>query len=498
MIKKLRSKPFYLILLPIFFLLHITQENYDLISFKSVMSFFWIYCLMSIVTFGVAYIFFRDYKKSAVVTILSMSFFFFFSAFHDFVKAYSPIDFFGRYVFILPFSILTLIVLFIYLKKTTKRFERFSTLLNALLIIYILLDASILIWKSKSPRKHNISVQNFSEIQNATISDSCAKPDIYFLLFDEYAGSKSLKDKYGYVNEIDTFLRANGFHIQAQSRSNYNFTAFSMSSILNMAYLGNFNSKSVTANDYVGCNYLIRHNRVIEFLERNGYEIINYSVFDLKGKPALVQQFFLPQSEKIISERTFFNRINTDIGWNLYAKFNIPINPKKTFFNHHKNNNVFISHIKNTVSQGFPKPRFVYAHLYLPHPPFFFDKNGKLRDPKISFRQADYFNPAAYIGYLQYTNRRMKDLINTILAKNPNAVIVLMADHGYRPGTTDPSPADHFNILNAVYFPGKDYKGFYSNISGCNQFRVIFNKLFQQNFPLLKDSSIFMSDKVTR
>ena len=140
----------------------------------------------------------------------------------------------------------------------------------------------------------------------------------------------------------------------------------------------------------------------------------------------------------------------------------------------------------------------VYLHLYMPHPPFFYDKNGKLRDAHISFRQLDYFNPKAYLEYVQFTNGKLKDIINTILNNNPNAAIVLMADHGYRNPTKDPYPLFHFNNLNAVYFPDKDYRLLYDSITGCNQFRVVLNSLFKTKFPLLKDSSILIKDKVIR
>ena len=497
MIRNLRSKPFYLLLLPIFFLLHTVQENIDLIGFNSVISFFGIYCLTTAFTYGISFLFFRDYKKASIITILWMSFFFFFSAFHEFLKDHSPVKLFTRYSFVLPFSVLVLVLLFIYIKKTTKRFERFSILLNLLFIIYIVLDASILIWKVNNPKRQNISVDEFPQLQQASICDTCAKPDIYFLLFDEYAGSESLHEQFKFSNSLDSFLTQTGFRIQPASRANYNFTPFSMSSILNMAYLSNFNPKSATANDYVGCNYLIKNNRVTEFLKRSGYEIINYSVFDVQDKPALVQQFFLPQAKKVISERTFFNRINADIGWNLFVRFNVPINPKRPAFRHTQNNSFFIDLTRQTSKESSSAPRFVYAHLYLPHPPFFFDKNGKLRDPKL-LGEKDYFNPVSYLGYLQYTNGIIKDLVKTIMQNNPKAVIILMSDHGYRLKTTDPNRKYHFNNLNAVYFPDKDYGQLYSDISGCNQFRVVFNTLFNQNFPLLKDSAILMRDKVNR
>ena len=182
MIKKLQTKPFYLLLIPLFFLLHTIQENYDLINWRIALRLLGIYLVMIAATYGISYLFFRDYRKTAIITTLWICFFFFFSAFHELLKTYSPINIFGRYVFVLPFSIITLILLFIYLRKTKKRFERFSLLLNCLFVIYILLDLVILGWKSTTPRKYTLSVFDFPEFDSAQLKPGAARPDIYFFV----------------------------------------------------------------------------------------------------------------------------------------------------------------------------------------------------------------------------------------------------------------------------------------------------------------------------
>jgi hypothetical protein len=71
-----------------------------------------------------------------------------------------------------------------------------------------------------------------------------------------------------------------------------------------------------------------------------------------------------------------------------------------------------------------------------------------------------------------------------------------MSDHGFRYMPNGKGlPGYAFNNQNAVYFPDGDYHLFYDSISAVNQFRVIFDKMFRQNLPLLKDSSIFLITK---
>ncbi|MFL5745933.1 MAG: hypothetical protein ACJ751_14770, partial [Niastella sp.] len=105
------------------------------------------------------------------------------------------------------------------------------------------------------------------------------------------------------------------------------------------------------------------------------------------------------------------------------------------------------------------------------------------------------FPISAYLEYVTYANSRIREMITAIQQQNPSAVIILMGDHGNRDSTKEVFPVRYFQNLNAVYYPDNDYKGLYDSISGVNQFRVVFNKLFKQNRPLLKDSSIYLKDK---
>ena len=74
-------------------------------------------------------------------------------------------------------------------------------------------------------------------------------------------------------------------------------------------------------------------------------------------------------------------------------------------------------------------------------------------------------------------------------------MIVFMGDHGFNNDVTAIDSVYTFQNQNAVYFPGKDYHLLYDSITGVNQFRALFNQLFKQDFPLLRDSVIILKDK---
>jgi hypothetical protein len=315
-------------------------------------------------------------------------------------------------------------------------------------------------------------------------------------LFDEYASSASLKRIYNFENPIDSFLRSKGFSIQSKSKSNYNFTVASLAAIFNMEYVTVIKDvTAVTAADYGNCDLLIRNNSVIRFLAAHGYQIRNYSIFNLAGHPTQVEQSFLPLQTKLITERTLFARLKKDVGWILRVTYPFKLFAKNPFVKSLKNDQLFIRLVKREAGLKQKQPRFIYAHINMPHAPYFFDKSGNAKNDHLIMAEYE-LNPApSYLEYVTYTNIQLKDMINTILDKDPSALIIIMGDHGFRKPPVNGSVDHLFENMNAVYFSDKNYGGLYDSISGVNQFRIIFNKVLNQTFPVLKDSSILLTDK---
>jgi len=495
MIKVIQKYPLYLFLLPIFFVLHGFAENFGFIEFKEAGLLLLSYLFLTLNIAGFSYFFFRNWNRAALITTFWMSFFFFFGALHEFMKQHSPIQLFSRYSVLLTTALSILFILFIFFKRSNKPFQRFSIYLNALFLIYIFVDLGIVVWKISHKNDKRLSTYGFAKQNQYTVCDTCSKPDIYFLLYDEYGSSASLKKQYNFDNDLDSFLLDRNFSIQTQSRSNYNFTAFSMSSILNMSFIdGIQNTRSVTADDYANCILLIRDNEVIKFLDAHGYDIVNYSVFDLAGNPSMVDQSFLPLKTKLISDRTLFAHMNKDIGWLLITRWPFNLFTKNDYMKHKENNTNFQQQVLSASQEKKQRPRFIYTHFYMPHPPYFFDRNGKPKDEQVIYNEFKTNPPASYLEYMVYVNGEIRKLIEAIQKNNPSAVIILMSDHGYRERGGKNYPY-FFQNLNAVYYQDKNYSTLYDSITGVNQFRVVLNKYFNQSFPMLKDSTILLIDK---
>ena len=161
-------------------------------------------------------------------------------------------------------------------------------------------------------------------LQLTSTCDTCAKPDIYFIIADEYAGNTALKEIFSFDNSaFEEALQQRGFHITKNSISNYNYTPYSVASILSMNYINGITAKS---NDLKNRNVsygLVNDNSLIRFLNQRGYSFKNFSVFDFADQPTVVDNQFFLTREKLITGQTFTHRFTRDVGFNFFTRFKL-------------------------------------------------------------------------------------------------------------------------------------------------------------------------------
>ncbi len=494
--QSLKQKPWFVLLLPLFFVIHGYAEHYAFIGIRDIFYLLVSYCIATLVIFLFFQLIFRNAGKAALMTTTLMSVYLFYGALFDFLKAHSPIKGLHRYSILLSILTVGSIAMFIYLKKTKKPLTRPIFFLNILFLIYLGIDLATIGWKAIYLDSNKMSNYSFARQNIMHIPDSCKKPDIYFIIFDEYGSSRFLKERFGYVNDLDSFLLSRQFALQENSIGNYNFTSFSMASILNMDYLHIANRPDkIERYDFLNCNPQIEKNQVIKFLGMNGYTIVNLSIFDLAGSPSIVQQSLLPVKTRMITEGTLFARVYRDFEWYFFSNKLLAKLFRKapyTFLVHRANNATFYKELIQQSTIKTKEPRFIYTHFVMPHFPHFFDHYGNQKSDSTLLREAMYPNPATYVDYVRYVNGKIRELVDTIQKNtNSSAAIILLGDHGYR--EKNDTSINVFRNLNATYFPNKNYSQFYSNMSNVNYFRITFNSLFNQHIPLIKDSTTFLS-----
>ena len=330
-------------------------------------------------------------------------------------------------------------------------------------------------------------------------------PDVYYLIMDAYGRADVLQDIYGYDNsEFLDFLDAQGCYVATQSIANYTKTILSLITSLNLDYVQNVIPESeprrVPAD--VLSTYL-NQNVVMQTFKQHGYKIVTFeSGFSLTD--ITTDDYHL---DTIIHGLNPFESILLSQSIVVYpAEISILFN-RMAYGVSYRGHIARQEYILDTFPtlDVIPSPKFVFAHVILPHPPFVFQADGTVDLPDIPFSyfDADDYEgtldeyQSGYVEQLQYLNTRLEEIIATILAKpGTPPVIILQADHGPRSTFTWENPSSQgihetFSIFNTYCFPGRSYDSLYPGISPVNSFRVLFNLYFGTNNPLMPDESYY-------
>jgi len=487
----LNKRLYFLFLLPVFFVLHGFMVNYGSVKLRDALLLTLLYCSVALVLVGLSWLYYRNMVKAALLAIFLLAFNFFFGSLQDLFKNRLHVTSIFRYRIILPVCLLVLIFIVIWLKRSGRTFSSLVQYLNLALILFILIDLGSLILKISGGKKKS----NDLTAAKFTKCDTCSKPDVFLIISDQYTGNTALKKVFDFDNSsFENELRLRGFHIAGNSSSNYNLTPFSIASTLNMDYL-DLKRGPQTSNGVSYSYELIRNSRVLNFFSLQGYQFYNCSIFDFDDQPAHKYGSLLPYGTKLITSQTFTSRIWKDIRLDiLKGKFGFKSFRKKIAYEHLNYNKDVMALTAYNAALKSSKPKFVYTHLMMPHYPYYFDSKGNPL-PVEKLGGIANVNTHDFIEYLQYSNKRLLELVDEILKRSATPpVILLLGDHGFRNSEKKTDGKYDFVNLNATYFPNRNYSGIYDSISNVNQFRVVFNTFFNQRLPLLKDSTVNVWD----
>jgi hypothetical protein len=313
-----------------------------------------------------------------------------------------------------------------------------------------------------------------------------ALPDIYLIILDAYTRSDVLQNRYNHDNsDFIQGLTGLGFYIAECSQSNYMITRYSLTSLMNMDYLQNFtNMQSMPDLKESVVNQTLRslgyvtvgfENRAGDHLDLDEDIILSrdrlaLGSLDMTGGPN--------EFEAELFQTTFL-KLFYDIP-QLIPGFN-PARLEQTEYNEHYLQTLYILEELKHVPD-IPGPKFVFAHILVPHTPYIFTPDGKF-----------LMNPDEISGYrnnVQFVDGQILPAIHEIIANSEvPPIVIIQGDHG--PIGVKVAPEDRMSILNA-YFVNTETKTYlYESITPVNSFRVILNSYFGFKFPLLEDASYY-------
>lgn len=311
----------------------------------------------------------------------------------------------------------------------------------------------------------------------ASAPDS-GRPDIYCLILDEFASLETARDVFGLDHSaFADRLRTAGFHIAEKSRGRYVWTDQAIAALLNM--------EEPPAGSDAG--WLVRNSRAARFLKDNGYRLYDFPYRTLTAMELSERHYRFPVARASLLFDDFYRALaETSVLYPLVERWQRDEERYGALYREQ----VLYAFDRLPAVARKPGPKFVLLHLYSPHAPFVFDAEGR---SVAAEHHLDYSERKYYLGQYLYISRRVAELAERILRESARPpVIVILSDHGYRGSIRKPhlhvvAESEKKKIFLALHLPGVSGKALDPALSPLNVFRLIFNRYFGQELPLLPE-----------
>ncbi len=495
--------PFFLFLLPAFFLYSGYNELFGFLSAPFVLkNALWIF-IPTIITYFLFRLLFQHNKKSALFTFFLLLVSLVFGYLHDVLKQLTGNSSLIRFSILLPFLLFIFIAIFFILRRQNKTYNEAFNFLNLLFLVLLLSEIPNSIKRYRLDNSvHNLIDFRFdvaSQYKRNQKTNDTLKPDIYFLLFDAFASSKTIQQTIGRnTNELDSFLSKQGFYLATDAAANYNWTIHSVSTTFNMDYLPSWITPvKDDPKVYFWGSSSFKDNSLFRILKSEGYHIKSYQPISFDNDDWPGNSYFANLKNDHYYFKTLPGRIYRDVFWN-YTRIDVDFIRNQQLQIIQKKNTEKKQLLDTTVAiikkscNAVVTPKFIYGHFMIPHDPYVFDSTGLLKPAEKTIVRNAEDESAAYYQQVQYATKIIQELVTYIQTHNKkNTIIIVAGDHGFK--TEDARQKGYtFNNYSAFYFPDKNYDLLYKSASPVNTFRFVLNKYFDARLPLLKDSSILV------
>ena len=486
-----KSTPIHPILFAIFPTLLIITLNLDEVIFKDAGFSLLIVVGIVIVSWIFLNLFLKNRLKSGLLVSLGLILFF---SYGHFIRFTSQIGIdvgalpFSHTTYAVPFYGIMLIVGIFSIIKIKKYLKNITFFVNVIGVVIIAMLLSNVI--SYSFENNNFDVTS-NEIDYRILHqpELNEKPNIYYIIVDEYTSDEILLEIYNYDNhEFLTKLTQRGFYIPTTSYANYVTSPLAISSTLNMSY---FNDKKINPT-LDNRNEFYNNNQLMQILKSLDYTIISMSLE--YGYPE-ISDHQLCASLMFVNQ--FHNTLIDGSLWHPFSKYFVTAgDPQRDRVN------CKFSELSN-LENSFSTPFFVFAHIMSPHPPYLFGSNGEPSNPEfLAIGAASWDNKSGYVNQVQYINKKIIETVDKILQESDSApVIIIQGDHGTPTqlgggglrwnNINDDSIIERTSIFSAYYLPNLNSEVIYEGITPVNSFRIVLNNYLHGNYDLLEDKIYF-------
>jgi hypothetical protein len=248
---------------------------------------------------------------------------------------------------------------------------------------------------------------------------------------------------------MDSILTHQGFHVFKNIRSRSDATLYSINSIFNF-------DDSIEPYNFNYGLYSVKHSTLPKILDNVNYKFISLSLFDIDKSQRLLDIGIYSTTllHKLI-DGTICQIIMQNYFEEEYIK---TIDPFPLGKLGHLYNKTVIDTLSQSVQKKYSKPVYIWAHLLIPHYPFYKLEKKKLVDVILGETDTSAVIKA-YINYLSYGNQVILSLWKSY-PNLKNKIVIISGDHGARFSFLKNDDNHRFRPFCAVYMPpGVDTTG---------------------------------------
>ena len=456
--------------------------------------------IFTTIVFLITKLIFKNWSKTGVFVSLIIGLIFSYGHVYLQIAGFELSGFtIGRHAFLIIPYIVTFLIVGVYVFRTKLKFENITKILNVVATTLILVSVMsigiyaieneglgiVVLEKGVIDQKSGIEIETQNEKMISLVGDLQKYPDVYFMIFDGYAGESSLEKDLGFDNSsFIQLLEQKGFFVASNSFSNYPQSFLSIPSTMNMQYINYLKDVlGEESKDQLTGMKMMNNFLVMEIFKEKGYKTVNFLTtdFEVNADHSLCENKYGFEANELTQTLSKINIFEYFLTW---------INTEYI----REQQECYFSELPE-IHKKFQEPVFVFAHIMLPHPPNVFGPNGEHVIPRIYYNEwGTQEDKDRYLDTLQYANLRIEEVVNKILKDNErDSIIIIASDHGTDfdfdwDNPTNEMLKQRFSNLNAYYMP-EGQELLYDTITPVNSFRIIFNSNFNGNFELLEDKA---------
>ena len=279
------------------------------------------------------------------------------------------------------------------------------------------------------------------------------KPNVYFIQPDGYVSFSTLKDDFYRVenHDFESFLETNHFKTYPDFRTDYKSTLASNSGTFMMKH--HYYDFNIDLQEVENARkIIISDNPVLNAFKRNGYET-----------------YFLSETYYFLNNRPKLGYEHSSIAYGKIPFLNKGLGEEEPV----------LEPLQKYLSDTIEKPKFFFVQIL--KPAHINTTAGSSQGAKEERRQ--------WIERLKESNNLMRNLIDEILKKDPEALIVIMADHGGFVGLNYTGEGDAktenkaiiksiFSTNLTIHWPNNEVPEYDTQLkTPVNVFRILFSYL---------------------